>query len=47
MKNELMHVSGAKTLGLPVDAGISLMPYIKCLEKRLQEEKSLKASFFP
>jgi hypothetical protein len=46
MKNELMHVSGAKTLGLPVDAGISLMPYIKCLEKRLQEEKSLKASFF-
>jgi hypothetical protein len=46
MKNELMEVSGAAKMDLPIDAGISLMPFIRSLEKRVQEEKSLKASFY-
>lgn len=46
MKNEVLDVSANKAIPLDIDAAISFMPFIRHLEKRISEEKTLKSSFY-
>ncbi len=46
MKNEVLDVSGMRALPLDLDSAISFMPYIRFLEQRVSEEKTLKSTFY-
>ncbi|MGV3602752.1 MAG: GAF domain-containing protein [Dyadobacter fermentans] len=46
MKNEVLDVSGMRALPLDLDSAISFMPYIRFLEQRVAEEKTLKSTFY-
>lgn len=46
MKSQILDVSGGRSLELPVDAALSLEPFIRYLEARVREEQSLKANFY-
>ncbi|WP_033402908.1 GAF domain-containing protein [Dyadobacter beijingensis] len=46
MKNEVLDVSGMRALPLDLDSAISLMPYVRFLEKRIAEERTLKSAFY-
>jgi hypothetical protein len=46
MKNEVLDVSGMRALPLDLDSAISFMPYIRFLEQRATEEKTLKSTFY-
>lgn len=46
MKNQILDVSVSKVKGIEVDAAVSFMPFIQYLKKRVDEEQSLKTSFY-
>ncbi len=46
MKNQILDVSDNRLQGMQVDAAISFMPFVQYLRKRIDEEKSLKTSFY-
>ncbi|WP_353719423.1 GAF domain-containing protein [Dyadobacter sp. 676] len=46
MKNEVLDVSGMRALPPDLDSAISFMPYIRFLEQRITEEKTLKSAFY-
>ncbi|WP_118973344.1 GAF domain-containing protein [Taibaiella koreensis] len=46
MKNQLMDLSGGRAKALKMDAVVSFMPFIRFLEQRIREERTLKTSFY-
>lgn len=46
MKSQILDVSGGRSLELPVDAALSLEPFVRYLETRVHEEQSLKSGFY-
>ena len=46
MKNQILDVSGNKAWELEADVAVSFAPFIQYLEKRIEEERSLKTSFY-
>ncbi|MCF0070195.1 GAF domain-containing protein [Dyadobacter sp. CY261] len=46
MKNEVLDVTGMRALPVDLDTALSLMPYVRFLEQRIVEEKTLKSGFY-
>lgn len=46
MKNQILDVSGNRNIRLDADAAISFRPFIRFLEERVRDERSLKTAFY-